>query len=466
MTEARRETAETQRGGRRPKPAKPRSRRWLRLAVPPAAVLLALLSGAVLYQWEQPDEGDSAYLSPTSTAAIGAGTLAERVRAAGVTITRVGSTADAFRDEHRGDITILLTTPQFVHPEYLRRLSLLPASTRVVVVEPNRQTLLRGQFPISDSSRAYASGVSAPGCDYRPAADAGAAGVRRTRYGPVNPSAEQQLARCYDDSLVVFSRGWTTMAIVGSADPFRNDRIGEHGNAKLAVGLLTASPRLLWVDLHHREAPPKPEENPNLTGPTVGPTRTAGSSATPTRAPTSGASRSGGGQQSAPATASAQASAPAGDPPNPLWQAFPAWTYVVAALLFVVFLLYALARARRMGGPVVEPLPVVVRAGETVTGRGRLYQRARAREESLTTLRSAAMSRMARLLRLDPGTGRDTIVATVAASSGWPPHVVRETLFGPPPEDDESLVAAAVQLEALTEAVTTEQPDVAEGARR
>jgi hypothetical protein len=136
----------------------------------------------------------------------------------------------------------------------------------------------------------------------------------------------------------------------------------------------------------------------------------------------------------------------------------------------VAFLLYALARARRMGGPVVEPLPVVVRAGETVTGRGRLYRRARAREESLVTLRSAALSRMARLLRLDPGTDRETIVATVAASSGWPPYTVRDTLFGVPPEDDDSLVIAAVQLEALSqalsEAVTTEQPDVAEGARR
>ena len=131
-----------------------------------------------------------------------------------------------------------------------------------------------------------------------------------------------------------------------------------------------------------------------------------------------------------------------------------------------MFLLYALARARRMGGPVVEPLPVVVRAGETVTGRGRLYQRARAREESLAMLRSAALGRMARLLRLEPGTGRETIVATVAASSGWPPHTVRETLFGAPPEDDGSLVIAAVQLEALVEAVTTEQPDFSEGARR
>jgi hypothetical protein len=444
---------------------KPRSWRWLRLAVPPATVLLVLLTGLVLFQLEQPDEDDPAYLSPASTADIGASTLAAGVRAAGVKIARVGGTADAFLPEHRGDVTILLTTPQFVHPEYLRRLALLPASTRVVVVEPSRETLLRGQLPIAGTDRALASGVSTPGCDYRPATDAGRAGVRRTRYGPINQAAERQLARCYDDSLVVFSRGWTTMAVVGSADPFRNDRIGEFGNAKLAVGLLTERPLLVWVDLHHREAPPKPEENPFQAGPTQQSTRTDGPSPTrgtdrPTATPSGG--RTTPQRQSAPPQTSEARPA---ERSNPLWHAFPAWTYVVAVLLAVAFLLYALARARRMGGPVVEPLPVVVRAGETVTGRGRLYQRARAREESLTTLRSAALSRMARLLRLEPGTDRETIVATVAASSGWPPYTVRDTLFGAPPEDDGSLVVAAVQLEALVEAVTTEQPD-AEGARR
>ncbi len=445
---------------------KVRSRRWLRLVVPPVAVLLVALTGLVVYQWEQPDEDDPAYLSPVSTAAIGARTLADGIRAAGVTITRVGGTADAFRDEHRGDVTVLLTTPQFVHPEYLRRLALLPASTHVVVVEPSRQTLLRGQLPVRTSDRALASRPSSPGCDYRPATDAGPAGVRRTRYGPVDSAVERQFARCYDDSLVVFSRGWTTMAIAGSADPFRNDRIGELGNAKLAVGLLTTRPRLVWVDLHHHEAPPEPETNPNRGGPT--PTSSARPTAGPTgtrTAPTRTPSR-GTGPANTPAPQQTGESGQAAEPSNPLWRAFPAWTYVVVVLLFIVFLLYALARARRMGGPVVEPLPVVVRAGETVTGRGRLYQRARAREESLTTLRSAALSRMARLLRLEPGTDREIIVGTVAAQSGWPAHTVRDTLFGPPPADDGALVAAAVQLEALVEAVTTEQPDIAEGARR
>ncbi|MFF5230383.1 DUF4350 domain-containing protein [Dactylosporangium sp. NPDC000521] len=445
---------------------KARSRRWLRAVVPPVAVLLVVITGLVLYQWEQPDEDDPAYLSPVSTAAIGASTLADRVRAAGVTVARVTSTADAFLGENRGDVTILLTTPQFVHPEYLRRMVLLSRSTRVVLVEPNRQTLLRAQMPLTTGRRALAGSVSAPGCDYRPAAEAGPAGIHRTSYGPVDPAAEEEFARCYDDSLVVFSRGWTTTTIAGSADPFRNDRIGEAGNAKLATSLLTTRPRLVWVDLHRHESPPEPLRDPGVPVPTPTATATEGPSATPTRdrdLPSSGPSRTRGAPPS-PDPGATQAGGGSGSS-NPLWEAFPAWVYVVAVLLVVVFLLYALARARRMGGPVVEPLPVVVRAGETVTGRGRLYHRARARDESLRTLRAAAVTRMARLLRLEPGTDRGTLVAAVAAWSGWPPEVIDDTLFGPPPEDDEALVAAAVQLETLTEAVINEQPH-AEGARR
>ena len=47
--------------------------------------------------------------------------------------------------------------------------------------------------------------------------------------------------------------------------------------------------------------------------------------------------------------------------------------------LIVAAVLAAAARARRLGAPVAEPLPVLVPATETVTGRGRLYQRSRDR---------------------------------------------------------------------------------------
>jgi hypothetical protein len=247
---------------------------------------------------------------------------------------------------------------------------------------------------------------------------------------------------------------------VGSADPFRNDRAAEHGNAKLATALLTGAPRLIWLDLHHREPPPGIDNDPALAGgpaapPSLRPRQPGdpddpdfpvkGKGAEP---PPPGQGNVGGddGDQSD------------NEPPNPLWSAFPPWTYVATALLVLGAVALAVAMARRLGAPVVEPLPVVVRSSETALGRGRLYQRAKARAESLQILRDAAIVRLTRLLRLEPDVARPVLIEAVARSSGWPPAAVEHTLFGPPPDNDPDLVGAAVRLEQLVNAVTTENP--------
>ena len=67
-------------------------------------------------------------------------------------------------------------------------------------------------------------------------------------------------------------------------------------------------------------------------------------------------------------------------------------------------LLVALWRGRRIGPLVAEELPVVVRASETVEGRGRLYRSRRARDRAAQALRTATLQRM--LPRL--GLGADT----------------------------------------------------------
>ncbi|GAA2610018.1 DUF4350 domain-containing protein [Dactylosporangium fulvum] len=447
--------------GKAKQPKKPRSWRWLRLVVPPAAVLVVVLLGTWIYQLEQPDEDDPAYLSPTSTADIGAATLADRVRAAGVDIQRMTKSSDALVAANEGDATLLITTPELVHPHYLRMLKLLPPTTDVVLIEPRLDTVVDALLPLWSAKRAYVSEASDPGCTYAPAVEAGRAGVRRTRYGSVYKQEAEEVARCYDDALVVFERGASRITLVGSADPFRNDRIGEHNNAKLATGLLTRSPRLIWLDLHRRESPPLVTNDPGLAG---------GSAAPPSlRPPSSGEPgdpdfpvRGEGGSDDQPTTWGGDSSGE--EPPNPLWQAFPPWTYVAAALLAIVFILSALAQARRLGSPVVEPLPIVVRASETVAGRGRLYQRAKARAESLQTLRATALSRLTHLLRLEPDVDHRTLIEAVAAQSGWPAPLVEQVLFGPSPEDDVQLVQAATSLEQLLNAVATEHPVAATNA--
>ena len=62
--------------------------------------------------------------------------------------------------------------------------------------------------------------------------------------------------------------------------------------------------------------------------------------------------------------------------------------------LWLVVLLVALWKGRRLGPLVAEDLPVVVRASETVEGRGRLYRSRRARDRAARALRTATLQRL------------------------------------------------------------------------
>ena len=76
-------------------------------------------------------------------------------------------------------------------------------------------------------------------------------------------------------------------------------------------------------------------------------------------------------------------------------------TWIVLQLCLVVVLL-GLWQGRRIGPLVAEQLPVVVRASETVEGRGRLYRSRRARDRAAEALRTAALQRMLPRLGLGP----------------------------------------------------------------
>jgi hypothetical protein len=102
----------------------------------------------------------------------------------------------------------------------------------------------------------------------------------------------------------------------------------------------------------------------------------------------------------------------------------PDWVVPAALQLLLAGLLVALWRGRRLGPPVVEPLPVVVRAAEAVEGRSRLYQRG-----------------------AEPSP--EAVVAAVASRSGRSDAGVRTVLFGPPPTDDAGLVALADSLDSI-----------------
>jgi hypothetical protein len=130
---------------------------------------------------------------------------------------------------------------------------------------------------------------------------------------------------------------------------------------------------------------------------------------------------------------------------------WPAWLGPGLALLGAAFVVFALARGRRLGRLVPEPLPVVVRAAETTESRAELYRAAADRPRAAVILRRATATRLATRLGLPPGAPADALVPAVAAAAGMPDDEVGRLLVGAPPTDDAALVTLAQQLVHLEE---------------
>jgi len=119
----------------------------------------------------------------------------------------------------------------------------------------------------------------------------------------------------------------------------------------------------------------------------------------------------------------------------------------LAALLALA--VAALWRGRRLGRLVLEPLPVVVRAGEATRGRGRLYRRARAHGHAGAALRAGAATRCAARLGLPHSAEPAALVAAVARATRRDADAVAHLLYGPPPTDDRALTRLARDLDDL-----------------
>jgi hypothetical protein len=435
--------------------------------VVPFAVVLALFVGSGVTWWvDHFSPSDPAFLSPESQERAGSKTLAQRLADRGVSVHRYTNSRDALRAADGGDATLFVPAPEYVWPAYLEAFSQL--ETTVVLVMPGQSTLGTIGLPVVADGQRFATGLASPGCDHPVASQAGSATVLRQRYAAVKPAEGQSPVayRCYGGSLVTGSLGDTRFELVGAADPFTNDRIGEAGNAALAVGLLAERSRVAWLDLHGPESPPQlapggdhPWDQPTGDG-SGSRDGTGNGSGSGNGSGTGDGSGSGDGRGDGSGSGSDSGSSGSSDPgnaqsdePNPLATAFPPWLWAIVVQLLLAALLYALWRGRRLGSPISEPLPVVVRSAETVEGRARLYQRAKARGAAVSALRTGALRRLAPALDVRPDASEDTVVAVVAARSGWPADHVREVLYGPEPDDDARLAWRAEALDALVRAV-------------
>ncbi len=430
---------------------KRRGRRWLR-AVTPMAVVLTLIAGTlVVHAGQQPDPAEPSFLSPVSDAGDGAAGLADRLTGRGVTVDRRTGTPEAIAAMVAdGDATLFVTAPDFVHPDHLAELPRIP-SGRVVLVAPTAGALAAVGVGVPLAGPRWTAAAPEPGCA-EPFATAPAA-VLRWQFGPVGDAR----FRCYADSVVEVASGGAAVTLVGASDPFRNDRLAEHGNAAFAVGLLSRSSRVVWLDLHEREQlPPVPGEEGTDPGEEPDP------EPEPVPPPEEQEQDSGGPGDEGEAPPQ-EAPAEAAAPENPLAQAFPPAFWATVLVLALAVLALAAASARRLGAPVAEPLPTPVRAAETVHGLGGLYRRARARDASLGTLQAAAVTRLAEHFGMPANSGVDDVAERVAAHVGWPPHEMRALLGGGVEDTDEDLAEKATAVQSLVRHVTGQQGDEGNG---
>jgi len=138
-----------------------------------------------------------------------------------------------------------------------------------------------------------------------------------------------------------------------------------------------------------------------------------------------------------------------GEESDELGATMPPWTGPLLGMLAVVAAVAAVWRGRRLGPLVVEALPVVVRAGETTRGRGRLYRRGRAHGHAAAALRAATASRCAARLGLPRSAAGPDVVLAVARATHRDAHGVDELLYGPPPTTDSDLALLAGRLDDL-----------------
>ncbi|MEV4846765.1 DUF4350 domain-containing protein [Micromonospora matsumotoense] len=448
-------------------------RRRRHRVIVPLALAAALIAGTVgAHALDQPDPTDPGFLSPVATDDDGGSRLADALRARGVTVQRETGLLPALLDLDNGPATLFVPAPQLLHPDTLGALGELPAGRRLLLVDPSRRVLESAGLPLVPTERRWATRAVGPDTDGRPcplpeATRAGVAAAQLQRYAAA-PGVPVALDRCYSAGLVRLP-GRAELLVIGASDPFRNDRIAERGNEALGTGLLGVHGRVVWLD---------------LDGPAPAPTfgRTGGSGE-PAWSPTPGGSTEydgggtgtgeGEGRPGGPGTSTGDGSddSPdsAGPPPpddHPLLDAFPPWFWALLIQLALVALLIVLWRARRLGPPVTEPLPVEVRAAETVLGRARLYQRARARGPTAATLRTAALGRLRGRLDLPATLAPAELAARVAGRTGDDPEQIRELLYGAAPETDAALLELARSLDRLTRTVAAAPGRPTEGDHR
>jgi Domain of unknown function (DUF4350) len=326
-------------------------------------------------------------MDPASTGPDGAHALVTLLRDRGVTVVVATSVADAENAALPGTLLLFAQTQRVTTDSLLQRLA--AKSGDLLLIEPTS----RARAALANGIRS--SGTSAintkPNCALREADRAGS-----VDFGPANTYSavgDQTISSCYDGALVRYRDADRTVTVVGNGDFMTNGGLLQAGNAALAMNLAGQHLRLVWY------APQRVE------GESSGSTTIVGLL-----------------------------------PENVIWMVLQ---------LGLAVLMIALWKGRRIGPLVAEELPVVVRASETVEGRGRLYRSRRAHDRAAQALRAATLQRLLPRLGLGADTSAPAVVFAVAQRGRSHPESVQHILFGQSPASDADLVQLARALDDI-----------------
>jgi len=326
-------------------------------------------------------------MDAASTGPEGGHALVALLRDRGVTVVVASTVADVESSAQPGALLLIAQTQRITNESLLRRLTGTPGD--LLLVEPTAHA----RAALAPGIRSSGASVldSEPNCVLREANQAGS-----VEFGPTNTFhavGDRAIISCYGGALVRYRDGEHTATVVGSTDFMTNGGLLRAGNAALAMNLAGDHPRLVWY------APQRVEGEPS-------------------------------------------SSATIFDliPDNVTWIFWQLWLTVM---------LVALWKGRRVGPLVSEDLPVVVRASETVEGRGRLYRSRRARDRATQALRTATLQRLLPRLGLGVDTLAPVVLTAVAQRSRADAEWVRHILYGPPPATDTDLVHLARALDDI-----------------
>jgi predicted Fe-Mo cluster-binding NifX family protein len=320
------------------------------------------------------------------------------------------ATLSALKANGQGSSTVLLYDPtSLLKPAQASRLAeaAIAGDAKIVAIAPGPLTASALSKEISSAGVARAGQTSVQAyCTNPDAVAAGSIGATGLAGLSASGSDAAYVYRgtesCFKAAgapsglLAVDASG--AVSVLGNAAVVSNNNLSNQGNAALAFRLLGSREHLIWYTASLKDVPV------------------------------------------------------AAEPPS-LAALTPQWIFPASAWLLLVGAVGMLWRGRRDGPLVAEPLPVIVKASETVTGRARLYQDAKAVDTAARTLRHATLTRLAQQLRLGTAARPEAVVEAVAAHTGKARQQLGELLLGADPMNEKQLLSMAAELAALEEEV-------------